>query len=289
MPPVYVLALKAFGDFTIALSALQRTRTAPDTPAPVLVAGEHLRALAAALGVEQQVRFIGDRSWRDVPAAFDVGKRGKRAALRSLLELRSEIASLGRDRTLVFDRVGWRETFISLHQRRLGLPVASDNIYAAYAQLFGALGDTGRSSAPRATPTSPRHAVLVPGSRIARKAVPARVSSAVQHALHARGIRTTAIRLEGEDVDIPPGLDTLTLPRDFSVLCDTLRRADLVISADSLSAHLGEYHQLPTFVLTPSPNTYWLPPAAFRDSAWARFDDLAAFAPWLDRQHPPPA
>jgi hypothetical protein len=278
-----VLTLKAFGDFTIALTALRHTRASPDLRPPLLVAGEHLRSLAKALHVDQQVRFIGDKSWCDVPAAFDVRKHGAWAALRSLLALRSEISALGSDCTLVFDRIGWRESFISMGQYHLTLPVGSRNIYAAYTELFTSLGYKPDPIPKHSTRARLREAVLVPGSRIRRKQIPLQVSSAIHRVLEASGIRLTAIRLENEDVDLPVNLETQIIPRDFSALCASLREADLVISADSLSAHLGEHYGIPTFVLTPFPNTYWLPFTSFRDSAWANFDMLSPFNVWLDK------
>lgn len=279
-----IISLKAFGDFTIALSVLNRIHSSSDVPPLVIIAGEHLRPLAKALDAEHKVFFIGDKRWCDVPAAFNVGKLGKWAALRSLFELRTCIKSLSCDRILVFDKIGLRESFISAGLPRMAISTDKNNIYAAYAELFSSLGYKIEAVTKYKSYSKPLHAVLVPGSRIARKKIPRHVSAAINKLLDERGIRLKAIRLDGEDVDLPNNLDTQTLPRNFSDLCSALRDSDLIISADSLSAHLGEHFGIPSFIFTPSPNTYWLPSVAFRDSAWALFNELHVFGAWLDKQ-----
>jgi len=282
MTSIYVSALKSFGDFTIALRSLERIAESSDVSTPVLLAGQHLHSLAAALEAERRVRFIGDSSWADVPAAFNVGKRGKVAAIRSLFELRGELKALDKGSSVVFDRIGLRERFIAHGHRQISLPSECDNIYEAYSTLFAQLGyQVTPATAPHANVV--RKAVLVPGSRIPRKALPVGVVTSIHSQLSARGIEVTAVKLEGESVDVPADVPAITLPRSFAALVSVVRTSDMVISADSLSAHLGEYYHLPTFVVTPVPNRYWLPPVALGNHAWATFDNLSPLAEWLSR------
>jgi ADP-heptose:LPS heptosyltransferase len=280
--PLCVVALKAFGDFVIALSVVRRVLPRTDRLSPKIVASQHLRTLATSLDATSAVVFIGDVSWADVPAAFDVGKHGKASALRSLLELRRRLASIGDGCSLVFDRLGWRERFVGGRHTLIGLPLDSGNIYLAYEQ---ALTDLGYALAAK-EPLSHRpiqRAVIVPGSRIARKTLPVEVVAAFHAELGRRGILATVITLGGETVEVPSGARSLALPRNFDALVTTLRSADLVVSADSLSAHLGEHHGLPTFVSTPAPNRYWLPQSAYHLNGWATFDDFDSFPRWLER------
>lgn len=288
MSQFYVTALKSFGDFVVALRSIEQIKPLGDASKPVLLAGQHLHALAMALGAEQHVRFIGNGSWSDVPAAFDVGRRGKLAAVRSLLELRRELSALGDTDAIMFDRIGWRERFIGGHHRLVDLPRDCDSIYLAYTQLLASMGYAVSYACTAAQTHVQYKAVIVPGSRIARKAVPVQVLARIHSKLKERGIDSTVVRLEGEAVDIPSGMPAITLPRSFDALVGSLKSADLVISADSLSAHLGEYHGRPTFVVTPVGNRYWLPPTAFASGAWALFDNLRSLTPWLD-QHTSPA
>lgn len=107
-----IITLKAFGDFVIACCATSRVQSANGMDAPAIVAGEHVRSLASALGLEKTIHFIGDDSWSDVPAAFDVRKRGVLSAMRSLQNLRHRLDALPSSMDFVFDHSGWRERFI---------------------------------------------------------------------------------------------------------------------------------------------------------------------------------
>lgn len=64
-----IITLKSFGDFVIACSASKRVQSSKCMNAPTVVAGEHVRNLASALGVDRAIQFIGDDSWSDFPAA----------------------------------------------------------------------------------------------------------------------------------------------------------------------------------------------------------------------------
>jgi len=269
---VFVPCVKSFGDFVIALNAVRRVRPQPTGSQPMVVAGQHLSPLASALGAVQDIHLIGDDTWTDTPAAFDVGKRGKVAAVRSLLELRRLLASLN-DGQLMFDRLAWRERFIGGRHKLIGLPNDCDNIYLAYERGLVDLGYT--VAATEFAPTRlAQKAVIIPGSRILRKTVPAKVIAAIHADLLSHGIQATVIALEGEAVEVPAAVPMVTLPRRFDALVAAVRATDIVISADSLSAHLGEYHGLPTFVATPTPNRYWLPRSCFVNGHWSSFSEV---------------
>jgi hypothetical protein len=262
------VCLKSYGDFVIAAHALRGTRAN-------LVAGGHLHALATALGIEDRVHWLGSLMTIAVPAAFDVRQCGLTAAARSLMALRKAVAEVP-DGTLVFDRLHWRERFVSGAHAARALPDA-DNIYLAYNRLVSATAAT--------VPTDAAYggvgALIIPGSRLLRKQLPVDVIARLYARLSGAGIAATVLLLDGEHFAPMGRLPVLRLPRSFVSLCNALRDAALVISADSLPAHLAEYLARPAFVLSPTPNTYWLPPRAFAQSAWSTFNDSRPFDAWL--------
>jgi ADP-heptose:LPS heptosyltransferase len=282
MSPVYVSCFKAFGDFVIALSAVKAILPQATSLRPTILAGNHLSELASALDAKSPVAFLGDEAWTDVPAAFDVGKRGRLAALLSLLEIRHQLKPLGTDCVLMFDRVGWRERFIGGQRLLIALPKDCGNIYSAYFRAFSDL-KFPMTEANIEFDRKIHHAVIVPGSRIPNKSLPAHVVSIIYEELRRRRIEVKVVSLVGDAADLPAGVKSVALPRRFDALIATLKNSQMVVSADSLSAHLGEYLGLPTFVSTPSPNAYWLPQMAYRRDGWATFGDLAPFRRWLDR------
>ncbi len=247
-----------------------------------LYAGSHISGLLNALGPgKQHVRLIGPSDMTDVPAAFNVRLNGKMAALRSLISLRCALAPLARDHQFVFDQLGWREKFIAGRGKPLCLDQDYKNIYLAYEEFFRQGGYTlipQRASMPT---SSIKNAVIVPGSRVRSKVIPAPVISTIREKLLLNGISTTVLLIEGEPIDVPADVKTVILPRFFNLLIEALRESDLVISADSLSAHLGEFLEKPTFVLNNAPNSYWLPKSAYLTGANATFSELVPFSNWL--------
>ena len=265
----------------IALISTRALQGDAKRPRPVILAGRHLEPLATALAVDSELRFIGERDWTDVPAAFDVHKRGKVEAVRSLLDLRRRFDRLERS-TLVFDHLGVRESFIGARHARVGLPRGKGNIYLAYEQLFEDLGHGVASDPPPRAPRRPKRAVIVPGSRVDRKIVPADVIAMIHARLAACAIDARVLHLEQESLQIPPHVPSSRLPRRFDLLSEALGSVDLVISADSLAAHLAEFHRLPSFVVSPAANPYWLPRSAYLSGAHATFGDLRPLAAWLE-------
>lgn len=273
MTEIFLPSVKAFGDLVIAISALQRIGSRQNGSSPKIVASKHLYDLASALGAARDIHFLGDDTWRDVPAAFDVAKRGKVAAVRSLLELRWGLGRLGKA-TLLFDRLGWREHFIGGRHNLIGLSNSCENIYSAYEHKFFSLGyESFTTELAKQVRFAPR-AIIIPGSRITRKTIPANVISSLISILTDYGIQGTVIVLDGENFELPINARLAALPRNFDALVSTVRSSDIVISADSLSAHLGDYYGVPTFVATPTPNQYWLPPSCFINKNWALFSDI---------------
>ena len=277
-----IVTLKGFGDFLIAFSAVLRAHASHPAADLQLLAGEYMRPLGLVLGVpEAQVQYIGGGSLQDVPAAFDVRRRGPWAAWRSLVALRWAVhVAQPSNRQLVFDRLGLREQFISGGRLRSALPPEAPNIYLAYDAYFMAYADP---TPRRQVGSTARSALIVAGSRVPRKVVPCNVIAQVHQQLANRGIAAEVLLLEGEQLEVPRFVPLVRVPRQFSALMARLRETDIVVSADSLPAHIGEHLGKPTFVISPAPNPYWLPRVAFGQGGHGVFDDLGNLNRWLER------
>jgi hypothetical protein len=241
-----------------------------------------MRPLGLALGIaEEHVQYIGGSSLKDVPAAFDARRRGLWAACRSLAALRLAVHSATpANRQLVFDRLGMREQFIGGGRLRIALPLEAPNIYLGYEAHFLA----GAPPAPRLeVPGGARRALIVAASRVPRKVLPSEVIAQVHQQLAAQGVMAQVLLLEGEQIEVPRSVEVVRVQRQFSTLMSSLRETDIVVSADSLPAHIGEHLGKPTFVISPAPNPYWLPRAAFLHGGHGVFGNLASLDTWLEQ------
>ncbi len=275
--------LKAFGDFVIACSAIKRINLGGGLMLPEIIVGEHVRGLASALQLEQSVHFIGDESWKDVPAAFDVRKRGVYAAFKSIFEIRRLLKNSPVEAHLIFDKLGWRERFIGHGFRLHELSECNGNIYIAYDNFFNSLGFEVDVSLPFAG--SINKVTIIPGARMIHRVIPAQVISIYVHELARRNIYSEILVLEGEQIDLPIDVKLRRIPRDFGALIEAIRKSDLVISADSLPSHLSEFLHVPVFVSTPEPKPYWLPKSSYKTSGWATFSDIKPFHNWLKQNY----
>jgi hypothetical protein len=275
-----IVTLKAFGDFVIACNAIRRVQLTIGIDVPGIIAGEHVRSLASALGLDALVQFIGDKSWIDVPAAFDVRKRGIFSALMSLNDLHRRLGDFHSNNTLVFDNLGWREQFIGRGRVLESLPAESGNIYIAYDRFFESLGVRFLNTTLK-TKLAVSRAIIIPGARMAHRKIPAPVIKRIVAELHQLDIKTCVVVLDGESINLLEGIHVKKIPRSFDALIAAVQASELVISADSLPSHLSEFLGVPVFVSTPLPKPYWLPRSAYLENGWATFEDIYPLRNWL--------
>lgn len=276
MKTICLLQLKAFGDFVIATAVAERVM--PDErPRIRMMIGRHLRPLCDAIAPQFDVIDLANKEG-GVPSLFDVRRNGISAALLSAWDVRRSVtrASVPRHALILMDRIGLREQFVIGSRASVSFPTETMNIYAGYEML---LRDAGLPLAPvqiKEAPAQPRVGIF-PGSRIAAKNLPPELVASVMAEISRRGMEARLFLLDAERPDLEAGnLPYTIVPRSFTALSDAIAGVDLVISADSLPAHLSERAGKGVFVFTPKPNSFWMPPSVIRHDRWSLFDDPAA-------------
>lgn len=265
------VSLKAFGDLVIAVAVLERL-SGPGAGGVEILYGSHLSDLVSALEPRVAARRIQLAS-TSVPAMYDVRKAGLPRALASLAEVRAALArSAPEQGVLVFDRNQARERIIAGRLAHRALPVAG-NIYDAYDL---ALREFGLEPGSVLSGTAYRGGTigLFTASRVARKDIPLELLEPLIARLNEAGAPSIIYLLEGERPDITAShLPHVVIPRTFGALIGAVRECSLVVSADSLPAHLAEREGLPVYVLSPASNEFWLPRSSFVHRNWGLFSD----------------
>jgi hypothetical protein len=280
-----IVSIKAYGDFVIACSALRFYGASGASLVSNIYAGEYVRSLAQALAVEERVTFIGEALWADVPAAFDIRKRGLIEGLLSLRQIRELFAGLPNHTQLVFDHLGWRERYIGRGLFLNGLPKNVKNIYLAYEKFFRPEAVSFETSeAAIHTPKGIRDALIIPSARLSHKVLPPSLITSVTIALSRFQIRSRVLLLRGDNTQIPSGVEIVEIPRQFEDLVATIKESQLVISADSLPAHLTGFFSVPVFVFARDVkwSEYWLPKSAFSSRGFSSFTELLPLYSWLE-------
>jgi len=279
-----VVSVKSFGDFVIAFRAVLEAQGGPPERRSALLTGSHLRELALALDAPRrtELQFIDTGEGSQVPALFDMRRRGALAGLASAARLRAACAPYAVRGPFLFDLLGSRERFIAGGAAALALP-AAPNIYAAYRLAFGQRA-RGLTPGPERARSGPGQVLIVPGSRLPSKVIPPEVIASICRQLEANGCEPLVVRLEGETFESPAGVAERLLERSFKALTKAVSGASLVVSADSLAAHLAELQSVGVFVVSPRPNPYWLPPEAFAGGGHAVFESIGSLSAWVARR-----
>jgi len=238
-----------------------------------------------AIGKPVNIKWLSFGDTHTVPAAFDVSVRGPRAAFASLLRIRQAIQqNVRREDFLLFEWLTAREHFIAWPNKRAEVGRTKEpNIYWSYAKFFGQ---------PLACPlpsVEPRSIVLFPDSRKPDKILTPEVITEIGRECAKRSLPLRCILIgKPSPHGVLPGVQGVPDLRvewidGFDSLVSAVKTADIVVSADSLPAHIAEYFGVPVFVFTPVQNDYWMPASSFQHGGFALFNDLPAFGNWLDR------
>ena len=267
------VSCKSYGDFVILRTSLLFR----DANFIKILIGDHLSDLNDALGTYPNTIILPHQEG-NVPSLFDIKKHGVFHGIRSGWRLRKliENAPVENNSTLIYDKVGFRERFISFGYPLGPLPESS-NIYNAYLSVLGDDGFEISNPFTRRAVRKTRNIGIFPGSRVPLKCVPKLVVELVVRNLFSQGFNPVLFLLDGEITEkFDCACDVIKVSRNFSAMAQAVKRVDAVISADSMPAHLAEYFGVPVFVVTPRPNRYWLPLSAFDNNYWCCFDDLTA-------------
>lgn len=267
MKPVRdIVSVKSFGDLVIALASLERLEPSRRANYRLLL-GRHLLPLFEAMGSSIEVNILEHRE-SSVPSFYDVNLNGMRRAAISGWHLRRSLARV-ESCGFLFDRVGWRERLLAGGRTAISLP-SQENIYQAYAVFLEAptnpiliCADAGLAAI----------AGIFPGSRLASKNLPASLIADCSRCLAERGLVPELFLLDGERPDLEHQFPSARiLPRDFGAMKAAVESCDLVVSADSMPAHISEFAGKPVFVFSPVDNSYWLPLSSFEAGHWGLFD-----------------
>lgn len=275
VPNFAIVQVKAFGDLTIAAASVRALPPSAKGRCS-LVISPHLSHLVATLAPGCVIEMLSLHE-QALPPIFDLKKKGLMAGLRSAMSLRNTLRNASPSSVLVMPRPGLRERFIAGGRRATTLPTA-DNVYIAYERFFqdNLHCDLYRETSSMLAPPNIRGRIaLCPLSRVAYKNMSAPLINNIAEFCVRAGFSAELLLLEGESFNHSlPDLPIRVVPRRFDAFSDALTDYAGVISVDSLPSHLAEFRGVPSFVVTPISNTYWLPLRAYIGQHWGLFDRM---------------
>ena len=268
------VSIKGFGDFVIALNVLERCSPSIKKSCKILI-GSHILPLSNALNPSVKIEII-DSADQDIPALFDIRKRGVYQAGVSAIDLRRSLSSYCPGESMVFDKGGARESFISRNNYKSIPP--SKNIYLAYESFISKRYPGEALLLERKIEkkySKGKRIGIYPFSRVSDKNIKPKDVLYLYNFCKSQGFDPTIVLLKGENLSLSAvNINITTYARTFPRLIDSIFSVDAIISADSLPAHLAYFFDRPCFVVSSLENQYWLPFECFKLNYWSLSGDL---------------
>ena len=279
-----IVFLRSFGDFTIAISVLRKSKILQDH---VFYASVHLEPLymdlkASLSDLDLNIHFIDFGIKKKVFGYFTNKHSVELHSFRELMNLRKWL----RDKGLGvegFRGLGRSGIQLFFEQRRKQWMIApflgstypyvhkkSKNIYDSYLAHFG-VADEMLAFQP--TQTTAVHTILVlPESRKKSKSFQPTFIHELASSLMKQGFEVTTAFFKNIPI-VPVG--KLATHDSFTDLIKLIQAADLVITADSLPAHLSQLLNRAHFVCYEgTPNPEWMTPYARETKAYGVLGDV---------------
>ncbi|MBV5330565.1 MAG: hypothetical protein JZU65_23535 [Chlorobium sp.] len=269
-------SFKAYGDLIIACNCLRKA----DLQKYGILAGSHLRPLLNVIDFDGTTSII--EIGNNVPALFDTKKCGYVNAFRNGLLLRSKIqlSVQQQNDSFVFDSLGMRQRFLTWPYPVGAINMGSDNIYLDYARYLE-LDDRCNIQSQNSEVKNPGRVYIFPDSRIIHKVLPDWLVIEIAKENSKIGKKTILVKV-GIPVPLPQFYSLQIQWVDgFDQLMEQVHKADVLVSADSLPAHLAEYVGTPVFVFSPIPNDYWMPLSCFKKGCFSGFSSLTKYIDWI--------
>ena len=265
MKNIIYLHYRSFGDLVINKYCRSFVRG--------LIAEDHLSSnleeLYKVLSPQENYQLL---QIYDVPPYISVKKSSFYPVVKSFFELQRNISRVSRDRknSVVFlDNKRILQDFFM--RSSTFTPHRLKNVYLSHLQAYRDFGfvvddpnlclETGGSLIK-----------VFPHSRVGKKSIPEKLLLQLSREFHRLNLCYKVIYLEGEkSADFPHNHEFI--PRSFSSLNHSILESRLVVTCDSLPAHLGNLNMRPTFVLTRNREKYWLPLSTYEYGLTGCFHD----------------
>jgi hypothetical protein len=292
--PVYIVSLKALGDSLI----------------PMIVANSMgvysqnylVPSLARTLISDMFSHFSGisyvETTGRNAPPYFDLRYSGPIRAIKSYFSLRSALRRISDSNinvTFMVHKPRWKDKllFLGFKWEIIG---SGDNIYVDYCRFYTSRYGKMLRCVDGVDEIGPKCSTIsiLPSAGLVEKNIPIDVIELVRRSLRSESgyaernicVYVTPYLSVGSGMDayeIFPEDVAISYIDNFAQLIAVIKRSDLLVVADSLSAHLCEHFRKKFVVLTPDINYYWLPLSCFLSSATLTFKIIRRYPSSLDR------
>lgn len=264
-----VLSIKSFGDFLIIISVLDSLDSNEYTVLTLCQNKNLYEVLNTSVPVEYLTEF------NNVPAFFDIKSRGVVDAFKEYIKMRSCLhlyANQIRDVSFYTDSYDLRY-FLLLHGfPRCNVYKNGSNIYEDYFYRF----QGNKSISVYSNSSKIQSASIFPDSRLRSKCMKPSDIDSIEEIFKKMGI---ASRLCSFNKNV-----STTTYRNFDELKRLILTSEMVVSSDSLVAHLAYYLKVPVFTVFNFRNDYWINPFSKKNNLYTYNNDFTSLFTYLEHK-----
>jgi len=268
------LCLKSYGDFVIQLYAIKNFNGSKNVDGILIT--KHLKPLSDALSFGIKVLIVGDR--KNYPAIFNLKSSNLLKILSDYIYYIFIFSSkCYKNFLIILDSYTIRYSIVLFNNNVQFLP-SSKNIYLAYADFLNCkkvqFSTNKKCIRKKNTPTI---VGIFVDSRVDIKRIR---DSSLSLIVKLLSEYDTVVRVffyaKSKNQDYRPLMGcSYEWYSSFEKLISNLTAVDIVISSDSVTAHLAELFEKPVYVILPYRNDYWLPLSSYISNSCCTFDDLS--------------
>jgi hypothetical protein len=274
--PIYLLLLRAYGDFVIALHLAAKNQLS----IPIrLIASAHFEPLYKALPIELpanlSIQFVPFHIQHNIMGCFTNRYLINPSTLKELQAVKQFIKANPTEGQYYLEQQK-RSGLVSLfcnHSFKSIIQV--QNIYQGYADFFGASIDPlANSSMP--TDISSKKVLIIPDARLAKRKITNDLLELINNDWEMKGATTTIAYFGKPSNDIPSHLKTNQY-QNFDELVRLIQSQDIIIGSDSMPIHLAQLLGKPHYIVYP----HWVKhqfftPFALKHQSYFTFEEMAA-------------
>jgi len=271
------ICLKSFGDLVIVAHSINKY--SKNKKNNQILISKHLLPITKILGSSLNIITIGNKY--DYPAIFNLkNSRISKIIYDFIYYIYFLHRNLLLNDSVIIDNNNIRYDLILPLTKKILIPY-SKNIYISYAKFFNF--DIYNLNNKLINYNSKLNIAIFPDSRIDLKKLSLSLIEVIRKKISKFDINFYVyMYTDLKNKDKYKNNFNVINYFSFNELSDIIQDNDIVISSDSLPAHLAEFFEKPVFVISPFRNEYWLPFSSFINRYWCTFNELVDNSNYLD-------
>jgi hypothetical protein len=274
--PIYLLLLRAYGDFVIALHLAAKNQLS----IPIrLIASAHFEPLYKALPIELpanlSIQFVPFNIQHNIMGCFTNRYLINPSVLKELQAVKQFIKANPIEGQYFLEQQK-RSSLIGIFCNHSFKSIIQDqNIYQGYADFFAAsLDSLANNSMP--TDLENKRVLIIPDARLAKRKITPDLLELINNDWEMKGATTTIAYFGKPSNDASNHLNTVHY-QNFNELVNLIQSKDIIIGSDSMPIHLAQLLGKPHYILYP----HWVKhqfftPFALKQQSYFTFEEMAA-------------